>query len=414
MDSSSNAQLFEKKEPLDGNRRSLFILRHSKSIIPIAYSFPKSRTHRPKQVFSQQPIIEDAMEQAASRPTQDVIAWNAEAFAWTPFISEGQAAYGPRPPKLLDQLRSQLRAGHYSRRTERTYVDWVRRFIFFHRLRHPAEMGEPEINAFLTSLAVKDKVSASTQNQALSALLFLYRRVIGRPIGDLGEVIRARKPKRLPVVMTREEVKTLLAALSGDKWLMASLMYGAGLRLMECLRLRIQDIDCSRNEILVRDGKGSKDRITMLPGSLKVPLQEHLKKVKNIHDGDLADGWGRVLLPDALGRKYPNAAKEWRWQWVFPQEKRWKNTRTGEEGRHHVHETILQRAVKQAAVKAGSIKHVGCHTLRHSFATHLLEAGYDIRTIQELLGHKDVATTMIYTHVLNKGGHGVRSPIDGL
>ena len=275
-------------------------------------------------------------------------------------------------------------------------------------------MGEPEINAFLTHLAVKEKVSASTQNQALSSLLFLYRHVLGREVGDLGDVIRARKPSRLPVVMTREEVKAVLANLSGDKWLMASLMYGAGLRLMECLRLRVQDLDFSRNEILVRDGKGAKDRITMLPKSLKMPLQEHLKQVKTIHERDLTEGWGRVLLPGALDRKYPNAPKEWRWQWVFPQENRWKNTKTSEEGRHHVHETILQRAVHEAVRKSGVIKHVGCHTFRHSFATHLLEAGYDIRTIQELLGHKDVSTTMIYTHVLNKGGHGVKSPVDGL
>lgn len=318
------------------------------------------------------------------------------------------------PPKLLDQLREALRSRHYSRRTEQTCCHWVKRYIHFHNVRHPAEMAEPEINAFLTHLAVKGKVAASTQNQALSALLFLYRHVLGHEVGDLGEVIRARKPKRLPVVMTREEVKAVLANLSGDKWLMASVMYGAGLRLMECLRLRVQDIDFSRNEILVRDGKGAKDRITMLPESLKAPLQEHLKTVKAIHERDLADGWGRVLLPDALDRKYPNAPKEWRWQWVFPQENRWKNTKTGEEGRHHVHETILQHAVKEAVRKAGIVKHAGCHTFRHSFATHLLESGYDIRTIQELLGHKDVSTTMIYTHVLNKGGHGVRSPMDGL
>jgi integron integrase len=214
--------------------------------------------------------------------------------------------------------------------------------------------------------------------------------------------------------MTREEVKALLRCLDGDKWLMASLMYGAGLRLMECLRLRVQDIDFERNEIMVRDGKGAKDRRTMLPASLKSPLQDHLRRVKAIHEGDLADGWGRVQMPDALDRKYPNAPADWRWQWVFPQETRWKNWRTGEQGRHHVHETILQRAVKEAVRTAGIVKHVGCHTFRHSFATHLLEAGYDIRTIQELLGHKDVATTMIYTHVLSKGGHGVRSPVDAL
>jgi len=329
-----------------------------------------------------------------------------------PSSVDRQSGFGRRP-KLLDRMREALRSRHYSRRTEQTYCHWIKRYIHFHNVRHPAKMGEAEINAFLTHLAVKEKVSASTQNQALSALLFLYRHVLGREVGDLGEVIRARKPKRLPVVMTRDEVKAVLANLTGDKWLMASLMYGAGLRLMECLRLRVQDVDFFRNEILVRDGKGARDRITMLPESLKAPLREHLKKVKAIHERDLTDGWGRVPLPDALGRKYPNASKEWRWQWVFPQENRWKNFKTGEEGRHHLHETILQRAVKEAVRKAGVVKHVGCHTFRHSFATHLLEAGYDIRTIQELLGHKDVSTTMIYTHVLNKGGHGVRSPIDG-
>jgi len=330
------------------------------------------------------------------------------------FVEEQKAAYSGRPPKLLDRLREALRSRHYSRRTEQTYCQWVKRFIFFHNIRHPAEMAEAEINGFLTHLAVKEKVSASTQNQALSALLFLYRHVIGREVGDLGNVIRARKPKRLSVVMTCDEVKAVLTQLSGDKWLMASLMYGAGLRLMECLRLRIQDIDFSRNEILVRDGKGAKDRITMLPETLKIPLREHLKRVKAIHDRDLAENWGRVQMPDALDRKYPNAPADWRWQWVFPQENRWKNTKTGEEGRHHVHETILQRAVKEAVRKAEVIKHVGCHSFRHAFATHLLEAGYDIRTIQELLGHKDVNTTMIYTHVLNKGGHGMRSPVDRL
>ena len=321
---------------------------------------------------------------------------------------------GVRGPKLLDQVREAIRARHYSLRTEKTYVGWVKRFILFHGKRHPAEMAETEINAFLSHLAVKEHVSASTQNQALSALLFLYRYVIGREVGSLGDVIRARKPKRVPVVMTREEVKTVLDQLTGDKWLMANLMYGAGLRLMECLRLRVQDIDFARNEITVRDGKGAKDRRTMLPESLKKPLQDHLHRVKEVHGKDLADGWGRVLMPDALDRKYPNAPTDWRWQWVFPQENRWKNPKTGEEGRHHVHETLVQRAVKEAVRKANVVKHVGCHTFRHSFATHLLEAGYDIRTIQELLGHKDVSTTMIYTHVLNKGGGGVRSPVDEL
>ena len=319
-----------------------------------------------------------------------------------------------RSPKLLESLREALPVRHYSNRTEDTYCSWVKRFVHFHKLRHPREMGELEINLFLTHLAVSEKVSASTQNQALSALLFLYRHVIGKEVGDLGHVIRARKPIHLPVVLTRDEVKALLAQLAGDKRLMASLMYGAGLRLMECLRLRVQDIDFASNEIMVRDGKGAKDRITMLPESLKQPLSDHLKNVKRIHDKDLADGWGRVLLPGALDRKYPNAPAEWRWQWVFPQENRWTNTKTGEEGRHHIDESLIQKAVKSAAFHAQLIKRATCHTFRHSFATHLLEAGYDIRTIQELMGHKDVSTTMIYTHVLNKGGHGVKSPFDGL
>lgn len=317
-------------------------------------------------------------------------------------------------PNLMKRLRLALRSRHYSSRTEQAWCLWVKRFIYFHKIRYPAEMAESEINAFLTHLAVKKKVSASTQNQALSALLFLYRNVLEREVGDLGNVVRARKPKRLPVVMTREEVKAVLTQLRGDKWLMASLMYGAGLRLLECLRLRVKDIDFSRNEILVRDGKGAKDRMTMLPESLKIPFQKHLKGVREVHRKDLADGWGRVPMPTALDRKYPNAPAEWRWQWVFPQANRWKNKKTGQQSRHHMDESIIQRAVKDAVSKAGLTKHATCHTLRHSFATHLLQDGYDIRTVQELLGHKDVKTTMIYTHVLNRGPSGVRSPVDGL
>jgi integron integrase len=319
-----------------------------------------------------------------------------------------------KKPKLLTQLSQAMRSRHYSRKTEATYIHWVKRFIFFHHVRHPQEMAEPEINAFLTNLAVKEHVSSSTQNQALCAIIFLYKYVLDRKIGDLGEVIRARQSRHVPVVMTKDEVKAVVSHLLGDKKLMVSLMYGAGLRLMECLRLRVQDIDFSRNEITVRDGKGAKDRISMLPESLKEPLRQHLVKTKSVHESDIKDGWGYVLMPYALDRKYPNAPRDWRWQWVFPQEKRWKNTKTGEQGRHHVHETLLQKAVKEAVIKAGIPKHIGCHTFRHSFATHLLENGYDIRTIQELLGHKDVSTTMIYTHVLSKGGHGVKSPFDGL
>ncbi len=319
-----------------------------------------------------------------------------------------------RGEKLMDCVRDAIRARHYSRRTAQSYSRWIKRYILFHEKRHPLEMGEREINAFLTDLAVRGKVSASTQTQALSALLFLYRKVLGREIENLGDVVRARKPKRLPIVMTREEVQSVLAVMSGEKWLMASLMYGTGLRLMECLRLRVQDIDFSRREILVRDGKGAKDRITMLPESLKVPLKEHLNRTRTVHDHDRAAGWGRVKMPDALDRKYPNAPREWRWQWVFPQKSRWKNLQTGKEGRHHVDASLVQKSVKEAVDRAGLIKRATCHTFRHSFATQLLERGYDIRTVQELLGHKDVKTTMIYTHVLNRGPSGVRSPLDGL
>ena len=288
-------------------------------------------------------------------------------------------------------MKPALRSRHYSRRIEQTYCQWTKRFVQFRYLCHPAEMGEAEISSFLTHLAVKEKFSASTptcartadrQNQALSALLFLYRHALGRDVGDLGNVIRARKPQRLPVVMTREEVKAVLNCLEGDKRLMVSLMYGAGLRLMECLRLRVQDIDFMRNEITVRDGKGAKDRVTMLPESLKKPLEEHLKLVKAIHEKDLREGWRRVIMPDALDRKYPNAPAQWRWQWVFPQENRWKNHRIGQEGRHHVDESIIQKAFRSAVKKAGLMKRATCHTLRHSFATHLLENGYDIRTVQ--------------------------------
>lgn len=317
-------------------------------------------------------------------------------------------------PKLMDLMHEALRSRHYSPRTEKAYCSWVKRYIRFHNIRHPNEMGEAEINAFLTHLAVEEKVSSSTQNQALAALLFLYRYVLDRPLGDLGAVIRARKPQRVPVVMTPEEVASVLAELDGEMWLMASLLYGSGLRLSECLRLRVQDVDFTSCEVVVRNGKGAKDRVTMLPESLKEPLQQHLKRTQATHRKDLDDGWGRVEMPSALDRKYPNAPADWRWQWVFPQERRWKNARTGEQGRHYVHETILQRAVKEAVRRSHVTKNVGCHTFRHSFATHLLQAGYDIRTIQELMGHKSVSTTMIYTHVLNKGGLGVRSPFDKL
>jgi integron integrase len=316
------------------------------------------------------------------------------------------------PPKLIDQLTDALRTRHYSPKTEDAYVMWVKRYIRFHKMRHPKDMAEPEINEFLTHLAVEEKLSASTQNQALSALLFLYRHVFGLDIGDLGEVVRARKSHHIPVVMTREETRAVLAKMNGETKLMAELLYGAGLRLSECLCLRVQDLDLPSGEIVVFNGKGMKDRVTVLPEGIKAALQQHLASVRAVHERDLADGFGRVQIPEALQRKYPNAAAEWKWQWVFPQAHRWKDPATGEQGRHHIDESILQRAVKEAVCAAGITKRVGCHTFRHSFATHLLAAGYDIRTIQELLGHKSVNTTMIYTHVLNKGGRGVTSPLD--
>ena len=317
-------------------------------------------------------------------------------------------------PKLLVQVRDALRSRHYSKRTEDTYVVWIKRYIFFHNVRHPLEMAETEVNQFLTHLAIKEKVSASTQNQALSALLFLYRYVLMHQLGQLGEIIRARKSKRLPVVLTRDEVKAVLSRLKGEQRLIAVLMYGTGMRLMECLRLRVKDIDFGAGEILIRQGKGDKDRRTMLPERVKGSLLEHLKRVHRIHALDLAAGYGRVALPGALNRKYPNASTEWGWQYVFPQAQRWVDHNTKEQGRYHVDASTIQKSIKVAVNEAGIAKSATSHSLRHSFATHLLEDGYDIRTIQELLGHKDVATTMIYTHVLNRGGKGVRSPVDAL
>lgn len=317
-------------------------------------------------------------------------------------------------PRLLDRVRIALRSRHYSERTVDAYVHWIRRYILFHKKRHPGDMAETEVNAFLSHLAVEVKVSASTQNQALSALLFLYRHVLNRELGKLEDIVRARKPRRLPVVLSREEVRRVLEHLTGDRRLIVALLYGSGLHLIECLRLRVQDVDMERHEIVVRDGKGSHDRVTMLPDSLVNPLGDHLRRVREIHRRDLDDGWGRVELPNALERKYVNAATDWRWQWVFPQATRWRNRQTGQQGRHHMDPSLVQKAVARAVRMAGLTKRATCHTFRHSFATHLLADGYDIRTIQELLGHKDVRTTMIYTHVLNRGGKGVRSPIDNL
>ena len=319
------------------------------------------------------------------------------------------------PPRLLDRLRAAVRARHYSLRTEEAYVAWVRRYVVFHGKRHPDELGEAEINVFLTDLAVSRKVSASTQNQALSALLFLYRDVLGKSVESLGDVVRARRPAHLPVVLTAAEVKAVLSRLEGDARLVATLLYGSGMRLMEALRLRVKEVDFALNQILVRDGKGQKDRRTMLPASLAEPLRQHLVNVKSLHDADLKSGLGETWLPDALAQKYPAASRQWAWQYVFPAPGLSTDPRTGKSGRHHLHESTVQKAVKEAVRKAGIAKPASCHTLRHSFATHLLEGGYDIRTIQELLGHRDVGTTMIYTHVLNQaGGRGVRSPLDAL
>ncbi|MBZ0105141.1 MAG: integron integrase [Sulfuricella denitrificans] len=317
-------------------------------------------------------------------------------------------------PKLLDQVRGKIRLKHYSLRTEQTYVDWIKRYILFHGKHHPDDMGAAEVEAFLTHLAVVGKVAASTQNQAKSALLFLYREVLGVDLPWLGNVERAKSPKRLPVVLTRDEVQAVLSRLEGAHWLIASLLYGSGLRIMEGVRLRVKDVELSRREILVRDGKGFKDRVTMLPESLVNPLKLHLQRVKALHDQDLAAGYGSVCLPYALGKKYPNAGREWAWQYVFPSANLAVDPRTGETRRHHLQDQAVQRAVKQAVRAAGLTKPATPHTFRHSFATHLLEGGYDIRTVQELLGHSDVSTTMIYTHVLNRGGKGVQSPLDCL
>lgn len=314
--------------------------------------------------------------------------------------------------KLLDLARDTIRTKHLSYRTEQAYVYWIRKFIFFHQKRHPLEMGETEVGQFLTFLATDKRVSASTQNQAFAALLFLYRDVLKKEFGWLENVERAKKPSRLPVVFTKTEVKQILSAVEGTPWLMISLLYGAGLRLMECLRLRVKDLDFHYRQITVRDGKGGKDRVTMMPALLKEPLQNHLEKVKALHEADIKAGLGRVYLPFALEKKYPNAAFEWAWQFVFPAAKMSTDPRTKVVRRHHAHETVLQRAVKSAIRKTRIAKHGSCHTFRHSFATHLLEDGYDIRTVQELLGHKDVSTTMIYTHVLNRDGKAVCSPLD--
>jgi integron integrase len=322
------------------------------------------------------------------------------------------AVPGTAEPRLLDRVRMEVRTRHFSERTEEAYVRWIRRFILFHRKRHPSEMGEKEIGRFLSSLATESHLSASAQNQALSAILFLYRCVLRQTPGWVKDVVRSKKPIRLPVVLTRAEVRDLLGRLSGEQWIIASLLYGAGLRLLEGLCLRVKDLDFPMREITVRGGKGDKDRRTILPETVREPLTRHLEEVRATHERDLARGAGWVALPGALARKYRNAGREWGWQWIFPATRHYTDTETGQTRRHHLHESAVQRAVREAALRCRIAKPVSPHTLRHSFATHLLDDGYDIRTVQELLGHRDVSTTMIYTHVLNRGGRGVRSPMD--
>lgn len=337
-----------------------------------------------------------------------------------PCSQPDQAQAAARQPKLLDRMREHLRTRHYSIRTEQVYLDWVRRFILYHNKRHPLDMGAVEVEAFLSHLAVDRQVSASTQNQAKSAILYLYKQVLAVDLPWLEEVVQARRPRRLPVVLTQSEVRLLLQQLDGTMGLVAELLYGTGLRLMEALRLRVKDVEFARREIVVREGKGGKDRVTVLPENLMVPLQTQLQRARALHEKDLAIGLGQVYLPHALARKYPNADKSWAWQWVFPSPVRSidprPDVRTGKplERRHHIYPESVQRAVRDAAKRVGIAKPVSPHVLRHSFATHLLQAGYDIRTVQELLGHADVKTTMIYTHVMNKGGRGILSPLDAL
>lgn len=315
-------------------------------------------------------------------------------------------------PRLLDEVRRVLRLKHYSLRTETIYVQWIRRFILANGKRHPRDMGEAEVEGFLSMLAVEGKVAAATQNQALSALLFLYKQVLGLDLTWMDGVVRAKRSQRVPTVLSREEIVNILGRMEGRPWLLASLLYGTGMRLMEGLRLRVKDVDFGRGEITVRDGKGGKDRRTMLPQSLIEPMRREVERAHLLHEADLAEGFGAVWLPYALARKYPNASRETGWQYVFSSPRRSRDPRDGAERRHHFDDGLLSRSLKRACKDAGVTKPVSAHTLRHSFATHLLESGYDIRTVQELLGHKDVATTQIYTHVLNRGGHGVLSPLD--
>jgi integron integrase len=330
-------------------------------------------------------------------------------------VSDADPAQRPavRPPRLLDRVRHAARLRHLSRRTEQAYVSWIRRFILFHGKRHPADMGEAEVVGFLSHLAVDLAVGAKTQNQALSALLFLYRVILDRELEGLDAAVRARTTRRLPVVLSPAEVRSVLEHLAGAQRLVATLLYGSGLRLLECLQLRVKDLDFARRKVLVREGKGRRDRSCPLPLRPQVALRRHLQRVRRLHEGDRGQGIG-VWLPGSLERKYPSATTEWSWYWVFPASRPAVDPRSGQMFRHHLHETSTQRAVKRAAARAGVAKRVTCHTFRHSFATHLLEEGADIRTVQELLGHRDLRTTMIYTHVLDRGPLGVTSPADRL
>lgn len=363
----------------------------------------------PRQSASDQPQIAAAASVLQS-PSARALLPTAAAVAMAPSLADE----GPRPPRLLARLRHALRVRHYSIRTEQAYVEWVRRFILFHGKRHPADLGAVEVQGFLTHLAVERSVASPTQNQAKSALLFLYREVLGLQLPWLDDIVGAKLSRRLPVVLTPSEVRALLGHSSGTMWLVASLLYGTGTRLLEALRLRVKDVEFERRELVIRDGKGAKDRVTVLPENLVLPLHAHIGAVQLLHLRDLGAGFGDVWLPDALNVKYPNASREWGWQWVFPSTVRSVDPRTGAEHRHHLNETTVQKAVSGAARRAGIVKPCSPHVLRHSFATHLLQAGYDIRTVQELLGHSDVKTTMIYTHVLNRGGRGVRSPLDSI
>jgi len=360
------------------------------------------------------PLPQDAL--AVPRPTTSAPSSSTASTASPVAVREKATTpiVDPRPPleQLITATREAIRRRHYSRRTEIAYLGWIRRFFIFSHGRDPRRLGRPEVTAFLSSLATGRMVSASTQNQAFSALLFLYREVIGVAVDGLEDIVRAKRPVRVPLVLSRGEVSSILQHLEGVPWLMASLLYGAGLRLLESARLRVKDLDFDRGELTVRDGKGQKDRVTMLPSRLTEPLRAHLERVRRLHERDLAEGTGEVKLPHALAEKLPSAAREWAWQWVFPAGRFHVDPDTGRRCRHHLHESVVQREFAMAVRLSGVAKPATCHTLRHSFATHLLETGYDIRTIQELLGHSDLATTMVYTHVLNRGGRGVRSPLD--